>query len=214
MVKVKICGLTRIEDAEGAIDNGADALGFVFEPTSPRYIGPRAPEIIDRIEPYVLCVGVFGQLHYADSVNLNAVQFAELSSTNSIFSSVGLSRTPAAIKTIRVSSAERPDLTLKLTEDWLRQFHIEPRGLLLDAFDPKAFGGTGKTIDWEFAAEFVRLSRRPVILAGGLTPENVGDAVRKVHPYAVDVSSGVEASPGVKDLSKVQDFIQAAKNAG
>ncbi|HVT12906.1 MAG TPA: phosphoribosylanthranilate isomerase [Fimbriimonadaceae bacterium] len=209
--KVKICGLTRAEDVEKAIDLGADALGFVFEPNSPRYIGSRANDLIGAVEPYVLCVGVYGQFHSADCPHLNAVQFTELGGTASIFSSVGMGRTPPVIKALRISGRDEPGLALKLAEDWLRQFRIEPRGLLLDAYDEAKHGGTGKRVDWDFAAEFVRLSSRPVILAGGLTPENVAEAVAKVRPYAVDVSGGVEASPGVKDHAKMRDFIQAAR---
>jgi phosphoribosylanthranilate isomerase len=212
-VKVKICGLTRSEDVDKAIELGADAIGFVFEPTSPRYVGSKGDDLIDAVEPYVLCVGVFGELRSVEAMNLNAVQFADLGGPGSILSSVGFSRMPPAIKSIRVSAKEDPGLTLKLTEDWLRQFHIRPRALLLDAYDPKLFGGTGKTIDWGFAADVVRLSSRPVILAGGLTADNVAEAIEKVRPYAVDVSSGVEESPGVKDHAKMRDFIQAAKQA-
>lgn len=213
MTRVKICGLTRAEDVEKAIELGADALGFVFEPVSPRYVGGRADDLIAAIQPYVMCVGVFGQFHSVECANLNAVQFTELGGTASIFSSVGMGRTPPVIKAIRVSMREEPGLVLKMTDDWLRQFHIDPRGLLLDAFDEHKHGGTGKTVDWDFAAEFARLSRRPVILAGGLTPENVGEAIEKVRPYAVDVSSGVEASTGVKDHGKLRDFMQAARGA-
>ncbi|HWA83769.1 MAG TPA: phosphoribosylanthranilate isomerase [Fimbriimonadaceae bacterium] len=212
MTRVKICGLTQTEDVEKAIELGADALGFVFEPNSPRYIGSRANDLIAAVEPYAICVGVYGQFHSVDRPHLNAVQFTELGGTASIFSSVGFGRMPPAIKALRVTGREEPGLALKMAEDWLRQFRIEPRGLLLDAFDPEKHGGTGKRVDWEFAAEFVRLSARPVILAGGLTPENVAEAVEKVRPYAVDVSSGVEASPGVKDHAKMRDFIQAARN--
>lgn len=211
MVRVKICGLTRIQDAEHAIEMGADALGFVFEPASPRYVGGHASELIDRVEPYVMCVGVFGQFHSVDVANLNCVQFSDLGGTTSLTASIGISSMPPVIRTLRVRAGEEPKLVLKLLDDWLTHFRINPRGILLDAYDERLQGGTGKSIDWDLAAEIVRHSSRPVILAGGLTPDNVAAAIEAVRPYAVDVSSGVESSPGIKDPAKVRDFIQAAK---
>jgi phosphoribosylanthranilate isomerase len=213
MVKVKICGLTRPADVELAIELGADALGFVCEPSSPRYVGPRVRELVDGVAPYTMCVGVYGRLNSDDAAFLNCVQFEDMGGSTSIFASAGMSHTPPVIKTVRPRSVDNVSLQLKLLENWLAEHQIQPRAFLLDAYDEKSYGGTGRTTDWDFAADFVRLSSRKVILAGGLTPDNVSVAIQKVRPYAVDVSSGIESSPGVKDPVKMRDFIQAAREA-
>lgn len=213
-VRVKICGLTRIEDAEAALKFGADALGFVMDPTSPRYVGARAKDLLGAVGPYAYCVAVFNVFATLDAPGINAVQMSDFEGTGSLLASVGLSRLPPIIKTLRVREGDEPGLSAKLLEDWLRHHHVEPRGVLLDAYHPTQGGGSGRRIDLDFAAEFVKACPRRVILAGGLTPENVAEAIQRVQPYAVDVSGGVETAPGIKDRIKLRDFIQGAKSSG
>lgn len=194
MTGVKICGLTNIDDALWAVERGADAVGFVFEPSSPRYVGlfDRASSIPSQIPEGVLTVAVFGVL--PERVEL-----------------------PSGIRWIQASEGAFPPgyRTIRALRGAASPIQLDPEAdmLLIDAYDAVRHGGTGKMADWEFAAEVVRSEARPVMLAGGLTPDNVAAAIRAVRPAFVDVSSGVEASPGVKDRSKVRDFIQAAKSA-
>lgn len=190
MTRVKICGLTRIADIEAAIELGADAIGFVMEPTSPRYVGANA-EIMDCLRslgPYVLTYAVYGHLGYPYPAT-TMLQFTE-----------GQTKHPH-VRAIRV----KPDEVVAC------EIGDGCAGLLLDAYDPNLHGGTGKTLDWFAARAFVETSSLPVILAGGLNPDNVRAAIEAVRPYGVDVSSGVEASPGIKDLAKMRDFIAAAR---
>lgn len=207
-VRVKICGLARREDAEWALECGADALGFVYEPTSPRYVGtdPEKRRLPVLLGPYSLCVAVFGRYRKLTEEQQDALYCTT-------FQYVAGSP-PASRRCIPVV---RPGVAWD-TETCLREVRrrIDKESadaVVLDAYHPTAYGGSGLAIDWGLAAEIVRLAPRPVILAGGLTPENVAQAVRRVRPYAVDVSSGIEAEPGVKDRAKVRDFIQAAKGA-
>lgn len=190
VTRVKICGLTRIMDVEAAIEAGADAIGFVMEPTSPRYVGA-SQEIMDCIRalgPYVSTFAVYGNLA-APYPAVSMLQFVE-----------GETDLPH-VRAIRMREGE---VLATETGD-------NCRALLLDAYDPHAYGGTGKVLDWLAARDFVISSPLPVILAGGLTPENVASAIAAVQPYGVDVSSGVESSPGIKDAVKIRDFLQAAR---
>ena len=201
MVRVKICGITSMEDALQAVQAGADALGFVFYEKSPRNLYPeQAASIISELPPFVQAVGLFVNAgagfvnETADRCRLDLVQlhgdeppdYCELIRRR-------------VIKAFRVK-----DIT---SLDPVRNYSIA--GILLDAFSPKAYGGTGLTFNWEVAQEAGQYG--PVILAGGLTPENVRQAVERVNPYGVDVSSGVETAPGRKDPEKVRDFIRQAK---
>ena len=193
-VRVKICGLTSASDAEWALECGADALGFVFQPESKRFVGAfDAERVPDSLGPYALCVAVFGVVpaQLALPTSYAAVQGERCGQAS------GFRR----IEAVRIGGARMTDLGA-----------IDADAVLLDAYDERAYGGTGKTIDWGIAAEIVAQSELPVILAGGLDPDNVANAIRTVRPYAVDVCSGVEASAGVKDRAKVRDFIQAAKS--
>ena len=194
---VKICGITRLEDAEAAVAYGASAVGFLFWPNSPRFIDPfRARAIVAALPPLVSVVGVFVNqpAEYingvASLVGLSAVQLHG----DETVAFVNLMRRPV-IKAIGVG----PDTT---AADW-----PDRATLLLDAHDVYRRGGTGRTIDWSAAAAIA--SRRRVLLAGGLTPENVGEAVGRVRPSGIDVSSGVEASPGIKDHRKLSDLFRA-----
>ena len=202
-VKVKICGITNAPDALAALEGGADVLGFVFYENSPRHISVRdAAKIIRELPPFAVKAGVFVDasedlvMRAIGDCGLNLLQFHG-SETPEYCTQFGL----MSMKAFRVRDSE----SLKIlptysTEAWL-----------LDAFVADKVGGTGERFNWDLAVEAVKFGR-PVFLAGGLTPVNVAEAVRKVRPYGVDVSSGVEAEPGKKDHQKVREFIKAAKD--
>jgi phosphoribosylanthranilate isomerase len=203
--RVKVCGITRIEDALLAADLGAAALGFVFWPGSPRFVEPaRAREIAVALPRTVVCVGVFVDQDAAyvrttsAAVGLGAVQ---LHGHESVEFAAALME--PVIKAVPVREGFQPE-TLDALPSSIT--------VLLDAHDPDRRGGTGKVIDWDLARQAA--GRRPVILAGGLTPDNVGAAVAAVDPYAVDVSSGVESAPGVKDAARLRQFFAAVTEAG
>lgn len=190
VTRVKICGLTRQADAELAIELGAHAIGMVREPSSSRYMSS-VPDWWRELAPYAVRVAVYGpfiaEMHADAFDRFQAHEFSD--GGPSTFRSIStLNRIPSTGDVLPEASA-----------------------YLLDAFSPDAYGGTGKTVDWPKAAEFVAWSPRPVILAGGLTPENVRDAIDIVRPWAVDVCSGVEVSPGVKDSSKLKAFLDACR---
>jgi tryptophan synthase beta subunit len=200
---VKICGITRVEDAMLAAELGASAVGFVFWPGSPRYVDPaRARAIVSRLPPFVAAVGVFvdqpvGHIRaVVESVGLGAVQ---LHGNESPADAVGVGL--RAIKSVRADEA-----TLAEMDRW-----PETVMLLADAADPTRRGGTGTQADWGVAARMA--SKRPLGLAGGITAENVEAAIRTVRPAAIDVSSGVEASPGVKDAGRMRGFFAAVRRA-
>jgi phosphoribosylanthranilate isomerase len=203
MTKVKICGITNLEDALFAAEAGADALGFVFYTKSPRYIAPdRAREIVLRLPPFVAKVGVFvnEELDLVKEIMAYChLDYAQLHGDEPPEQVAALA--PRAIKAVRVRSAA----------DVERLSAYRATAYLLDAYHPTKPGGTGETWDWELAAAAKRYG--PIILAGGLKPDNVAAAIGRVHPYAVDVSSGVEAAPGIKDHQMVWRFIRAAKGA-
>jgi phosphoribosylanthranilate isomerase len=200
MLRVKICGIRRTEDALLAAELGAWGVGFVFWPGSPRFIDPyRAKKICAELPPWVVPVGVFVDqaVEYicavASLVQLGAVQLHGRETVETIV------RVPhRVIKSIPVSS----DFTERALDGLPARV-----GVLLDAHDPERHGGTGKTIDWTRAAPAAR--RRRVLLAGGLCPENVRAAVDAVRPFGIDVSSGVEASPGVKDHDRMRALFAA-----
>jgi len=203
MVKVKICGITSLEDALTAVAAGADALGFVFHSASPRHISPeQAADIIKQLPPFIQTVGLFVN-EARDTVNTTADQcgldIIQLHGEESPGYCDSVRR--RVIKAYRVKDIS--------TLDSLVQYHVS--GCLLDAWSPAAHGGTGQTFNWEIAAEAAKRGHR-IVLAGGLTPDNIAEAVRRVNPYAVDVSSGVESSPGHKDAEKIRKFIIQAKH--
>ena len=201
-VLVKICGITNLEDGLAAAEAGADALGFVFYEKSPRHVTvEQAAGLIRQLPPLLVKVGVFVDasaelvVRAAGQCGLSLLQFHG-QETPEYCRQFGL----MSMKAFRVSGPETlAQLSAYPTEAWL-----------LDAWAPGALGGTGATFNWDLATAAVRLGR-PVFLAGGLTPENVSEAVRQVRPYGVDVSSGVEAAPGRKDHAKVRAFIAEAK---
>ncbi|HVI75328.1 MAG TPA: phosphoribosylanthranilate isomerase [Anaeromyxobacteraceae bacterium] len=198
-VRVKICGITRLEDALLAASFGADALGFNLWPGSKRHVDPDAARaIVDRLPPFVTPVGVFVDQPPTTVLALAAqagVQVVQLHGDES-WEDVNGYPIPA-VKAVRLAGPES-----------LRDLHrYRVRGLLLDA-PSQGFGGSGTTCDWGLARQVAE--RFPVVLAGGLTPENVGEAIRAVRPWAVDVASGVESAPGVKDPDKLRRFIESA----
>ena len=199
MIKIKICGLTRASDAELAAELGADALGFVHERESPRYIGDDLPTWVARLSPFVPKVAVFGRV---DRPALKSVFDLVQGAEWDLFPEAAAKR----LHTVRLRPGSKAADLVQRT--------VDAAALVLDAHSDAAFGGTGVRVDPDVAAEIVQRSERPVILAGGLTPENVAAAIRRVRPYAVDVSSGVEdGKPGLKDPTKLRDFIQAAREA-
>ncbi|HEX6734275.1 MAG TPA: phosphoribosylanthranilate isomerase [Azonexus sp.] len=201
--RIKICGLTREEDVDVAVAAGADAIGFVFYPPSPRYLSPqRAAELARRIPPFVDIVGLFvnepadSVKATCDAVPLNLLQFHgdEDAAYCRQFSRPWL-------RAARV----RPELDLV---EFARSFS-DARGLLLDAF-VHGYGGGGHVFDWTLIPPGLP---GHLVLSGGLNADNVGEAIRRVRPVAVDVSSGVEMSKGIKDHDKIAAFIAAVRKA-
>jgi phosphoribosylanthranilate isomerase len=202
--KVKICGITNLADAQVAVEAGADALGFIFYAQSPRYISiKQATEISKQLPPFIMKVGVF--VNADEEFVLRAI------------SAVGLTL-------LQFHGDEAPDFCRQFGMMSMKAFRIrdeeslkeipkyQTEAYLLDAFSSTALGGTGKTFNWDLAIEAQKFWK-PIFISGGLTPENVADAIKKVKPFAVDVSSGVEISPGKKDAKKVKAFIVAVRKA-
>lgn len=204
--RVKICGLTRIEDVQAAARLGADALGLVFHPPSPRAVTPAQAVLLARaVPPFVTLVGLF--------VNASRDRIAEV-----------LTQVPIAL--LQFHGDETPADCVGHGRPWIKALPMRPdldvgalhaayreagaAGLLLDAYRPGLPGGTGERFDW---ARIPPDLARTIILAGGLTPDNVAQAVRQVRPYAVDVSGGVEQAPGLKDPARMGAFIRAAREA-
>ena len=201
-IKVKICGITSINTAMESISSGADALGFVFFKESPRYIEPeKARAIIDQLPPFVSCVGLFVDEN-ADGVNriittsgIDVLQFHGHESNEFCRQF----RRPF-LKSLRVS----PEVSI----DEFDSLYPDARALLLDAYHPSIYGGTGLSFDWSLIPNTLT---KPIILAGGLNMDNVSEAAATPNIYAVDVSSGVELSPGVKCKHKIEKFIKEIK---
>ncbi len=202
--RVKICGLTREQDVEAAVGAGADALGFVFYGPSPRNVSiAKAVELVKGLPPYVTSVALF--------VNAAADEIAR------VVDEVG-------IDLLQFHGDEPPEFCDTHGCPWMRALRMRPevdplaeagrfgaaRGLLLDAYRPGVPGGTGETFDW--ARIPADLASR-IVLAGGLTPSNVRQAVRQVRPYGVDVSGGVESDKGIKDAEKIKAFIEEVRHA-
>jgi phosphoribosylanthranilate isomerase len=195
-VKLKVCGVTSLEDARAAIDCGAEYLGFNFYAKSPRYIAPKqARAIIERLPDGIIGVGVFVNESRPEDVieilRVSGAQVAQLHGDESpdYCASVGAER---VIKALRVSD----------NFDARRVLDYPAAAILLDAFDAKLYGGTGKTANWTIAREAAKLTK--VFLAGGLSPVNIVEAIRAVEPFAVDVNSGVESAPGRKDAGRLR----------
>ena len=203
-LSIKICGITNLADATVAIEAGADLLGFVFYEQSPRCVSTeKAAGIVRALPAHIVKVGVF--VNAPEQTVLRAVS-------------------ECGLNLLQFHGDESPDYCLQFGLMAMKAFRIRDAGSLrrlpnyrtdawlLDAFASDQLGGTGTAFNWDLAVEATKLGR-PVFLAGGLTPENVAEAVRKVRPFGVDVSSGVESAPGKKDHKKVRDFITAARSA-
>lgn len=201
---VKICGITRIEDALAAAHCGAHAIGLVFYRPSPRYIEPEAAAAITRaLPPFVTPVGLFVDAREEEVRSVSA---------------------RAGVQLLQFHGGESAQFCALFGLPYLKAVQVRPgvdllqyasdfggaKGLLLDAFQEGLHGGTGALFDWSLIPPALPL---PIVLSGGLTPANVGDAIRRVKPCAVDVSSGVEAGKGVKDAAKIAAFISGVRNA-
>jgi phosphoribosylanthranilate isomerase len=203
MVRVKVCGITNLEDALAAVKLGADALGFIFA-SSPRQV-PRqqVTNIVTQLPPFVCKVGVF-----VDS------ELEEVRETMRV----------CDLDLVQLHGSESPDFCQALFPRVVKSFRVKDesvlqllsgykvKAFLLDSYDAVLKGGTGRSFDWDIAKKAAGYG--PIIVSGGLNPENVRQAIRQVQPYAVDVSSGVESAPGKKDHDKLRAFLEAAKMEG
>lgn len=202
-VRVKICGITRLEDALAAVAAGADAIGFVFYAASPRAVSAlQAAEIMACLPPFVTTVGLFVDATEADiraTLAVAPVSLLQFHGDEPEADCLGYGR--PWIKALRIKPE---DDVSALMAQWPKA-----QGILLDAWHPHLHGGTGLAFDW---AQVPVGSTQALILAGGLTAENVAEAIRQTRPYAVDVSGGVEASKGVKDTQKIQAFMAGVRS--
>ena len=218
MTRVKICGITNKEDARAAVDYGVDAIGLILVPESPRYVGkPRrfrenspfpyriAVNILTALPPFVQSVGVVNECQEEgwkrEYYEFNAMQFYEGDCSRTV------SGTTACIRAFRM----RDENIFEEIEQALKWAQAD--AILLDTYHKDKLGGSGETFNWDLAVEAKKRFEVPIILAGGLTADNVAEAIAKVQPYAVDVSSGVEAEPGRKDHAKMKAFIRAVRRA-
>lgn len=210
MVRIKICGITRPQDAIAAAEAGADAIGLVFADSPRRVTIRQAREVVASLPPFVSTVGVFVNskaatiLKTSASVGLSAVQLHGDEPPSLVGQLGGLQ----VIKAMAVRQA-------RFIDDVSRFADAGVCGVLLDAFNPKARGGTGKRFDWDIVAAERKTGALegapPIILAGGLTTANVAAGIRRIHPWAVDVSTGVESSPGIKDAESIRRFVAAVQ---
>ncbi|MGH8389866.1 MAG: phosphoribosylanthranilate isomerase [Pseudomonas sp.] len=201
-VRSKICGITRIEDALAAVDAGADAIGFVFYAKSPRAVTPQqARSIIQALPPFVTTVGLFvnaGRAELSEILDAVPLDLLQFHGDESAGECEGWHR--PYIKALRVKAGD--DIAAACDA------YPSASGILLDAYVEGIPGGTGEAFDWSLIPQDLS---KPIVLAGGLTPQNVAGAVAQVRPYAVDVSGGVEASKGIKDPEKIRAFIKAVR---
>lgn len=204
MTRVKICGITRLEDALSAVEAGADALGFVFYDASPRAVGiEQARQIIEQLPPFVTTTALF--VDPEPALVDRVIQIAQ-------------------VDLLQFHGKETAEFCCGFARPWIKALRMKPgfdplassqqfrsgRGILLDAYRPGVPGGTGETFDWDR----IPLALAPrVVLAGGLNADNVAEAVRRVTPFAVDVSGGVEESPGIKSPQKIKRFIEQVRLA-
>lgn len=199
--RIKICGITRREDALTAIGFGADALGLVFFKASPRYISiEKAQNLVKPLPAFVNKVGLF--------VNSDSVEVKEV-----------ISKVP--LDYLQFHGDEEAAFCTQFSKPYIKAIRIKPEtnlietigkfksasAILIDAWHPDLAGGTGETFDWSLLGKLAKEDIPAIILAGGLNPENVNSAVRLLKPYAVDVSSGVEDRPGIKSAEKIQNFV-------
>ena len=203
---IKICGITTKEQAVEIAALGVDALGFVFA-TSPRKVSQEEARcIISKMPPFISSVGVFVDEELdriKEIIDYCGLDFVQLHGSESPEFCKALA--PRVIKAFRIRD-EKELLKLRAYEPWVR-------GFLLDAWSTKAMGGTGTTFDWSLAKRAATMASKPVILAGGLTPHNIEDALQQASPWGVDASSGLEAVPGHKDMAKVTEFVRKIRDA-
>ena len=207
-VRVKICGITNLADARAAIAAGADALGFVFVPGTPRFIAPDlAGEIVRELPPFIARVGLF-----VDAETRTVAEALVRSGMDTL--QFHGEETPDLVRQFRRAVKVMKAFRVRGEETLMRlpAYADAVDAILLDAYVAGAHGGTGAQFDWKLAVQARDLGK-PLVLAGGLTPANVAEAVRTVRPYGVDVSSGVESAPGRKDPAKLAEFVRAAKSA-
>ena len=203
MTKIKICGITNLNDALNAVGLGADAIGFVFYPGSKRYVEPvKAKEIADSLPPFVKKVGVFS--------NEDAGVVREISGI-------------VNLDLLQIHGDETPGYCDSLGSPYIKAFRLKDENtlsevnqyntnyILFDTYSADEYGGTGRAFDWDILKNHP-FENKYVILSGGLNPGNIKEAVNLLQPYAVDVSSGVEESPGKKDIEKIKKFIEAVRN--
>jgi phosphoribosylanthranilate isomerase len=203
-VKVKICGITNINDAMAAVEFGADALGFVFFQGSPRYISPdAAAEIIRKLPSFATTIGVFVDEKTSQIEKTIAATGIDVIQLHGDEPPEACTFSRRIIKAIRVKSLA--------SLDPLVHYQDKVSAFLLDSFSPNSFGGTGQKFNWDIATYAKQFGK--IILSGGLTPDNIIEAVKQVGPYGVDVSSGVELTKGKKDHDKMRLFIERAKAA-
>lgn len=202
-MEIKICGITNAEDAQAAVECGADALGFIFHPPSPRYVSPAdAKSIIDSLPDKPVCkVGVFVNLEHQRIYEISQYCGLDLMQLHGDESPEFCLRFPAS-KLIKAVSPRGAEDLKSLDEYAVRSFLIDSRCRGL-------YGGTGKTCDWGLAAMIAR--EKPLILSGGLGPENLEGAIRNVSPPAVDICSGVESAPGIKDHKKMRTAVEKVR---
>jgi phosphoribosylanthranilate isomerase len=206
MARVKVCGITNLEDARDALEAGADMLGFNFYERSPRYVTPRqARRIVDELPEASVCIGVFVNEVAPEAVERKAseagIGVVQLHGDETPEFCAGL-RGLLTVKALRVGAGYGVERAKRFGTD----------AVLLDAYVADAFGGTGHTFDWSLARRTREVVQR-LYLAGGLTPENVADAVEAVRPFAVDVCSGVETAPGRKSLQLMRRFVEAVRGS-
>ncbi len=203
MTKIKICGITNMEDALAAVKLGADALGFVFYRKSKRYVNPaKAFEITKSLPPFIKKVGVFSNEDHGVIRDITREVKLDL---------------------LQIHGDETPGYCEQLESPYIKAFRVKDESsldqindfntdyILFDTYSKDEYGGTGRAFDWEMLKDRP-FENKYVILSGGLNPGNVSEAVSLLGPYAVDVSSGVEESPGKKDIEKINKFIEAVKN--
>lgn len=204
MTKIKICGLTNLEDARAAVKFGADALGFIFTKKSPRQVSPeKVSEIICTLPPFITYVGLF--------VNESPVKVKEIAEK-------------CRLDALQFHGEESPEYCRQFDRKVIKVFRIknedsfkmiaqyqEVDAYLMDAYKEGVPGGTGEVVNWDLVVQAAVKFDKPLILAGGLTLDNVAEAVDKVKPYAVDVSSGIEKEPGKKDHKKMEEFIKIVR---
>ena len=201
MIKVKVCGITNAEDALAAVELGADALGFVFAPSPRQVTRQQVADIVAKLPPFVCKVGVFADSslqEVAETLQFCGLDLAQLHGSETPGFCQALF--PRVIKAFRVKDESVLDLLPR----------YKASAYLLDSYHEALKGGTGQSFNWEIARKARRYGR--IVLSGGLTPENVRQAITEVQPFAIDVSSGVESRPGVKDHAKLRAFLEAAKS--